>query len=320
MEKKRQKNVNEKVILIFSDDPNFKYITKESIDDAFLIKRNKKMTIFVSKMNYELARSIFNNVKLWRKNTIKSLVYKKIVGLNFQKINAKLIEEIKKYAKKTIDISEDLLNERSVKKAYEVSLIKRAVKETLDIIHSINIKEGMTEKEIEKNLIIETYNRDLKPAFDPIVSTLGSSKFPHYKPSNKKIRDHVLIDFGVKVKDYASDVTEMILLKNSSIENIYNKVKDAFYEIIDKIDYNMRGKDVDKVYKKVFKKLKLKEMPHLIGHGVGLEVHEKPILGPNSKDKIRGSVLAIEPAQYLTKYGVRFEREVFIGKNNIKIL
>ena len=310
---------NGEIDILFSSDPNFFYITKRSIDGCFLVKEKGKIKVFAVKMNYELAKKLFKNVRLWKKDTIKKLVYKKVVGLNYQTINAKLIKRVERYAKETIDISDELLKRRAMKKSQEVSLIRRGVKETLDIIHSIEIKEGMCEKDIEKQLLVETYERGLKPAFEPIVSTYGTSKFPHYKPSNKRIKDHVLIDYGVKIKGYASDVTEMIFLKKSSIENIYNKVKEAFYEIIDKIDWNMRGKDVDRIYKEVFKRLKLKRMPHLIGHGVGLEVHEKPFLTPNSDDKIRNAVLAIEPAQYMSKYGVRFEREIFIGKK-VKVL
>ncbi len=318
MDSKKALKKQKRIDIIFSDDPNFFYITKKNIDGAFLVKRKKRIDVFVVKMNYEVAKKLFRNVRLWEKETIKRLVHKKLVGLNYQNISAKIIKEIEKYGK-TIDISKELLEKRANKNRFEVSLIKKGVRETLDIIHSIDAKEGMSEKDVEKQLLIETYERGLEPAFHPIVATHGTSKFPHYRASNKKINGHVLIDYGVKVKGYASDVTEMIFLKKNSIEKIYNKVKEAFYEIVDRIDSSMKGKDIDKIYKEVFKSLKLKPMPHLIGHGVGLEVHEKPSLAPNSNDKVKNSVLAIEPAQYLSRYGVRFEREIFVGKK-VKVL
>ena len=61
-------------------------------------------------------------------------------------------------------------------------------------------------------------------------------------------------------------------------------------------------------------------MPHLIGHGIGIEVHELPRLAPKSKDKIEGSTVAIEPAYYGKGFGLRFERDLYVGKRRVKFL
>ena len=70
------------------------------------------------------------------------------------------------------------------------------------------------------------------------------------------------------------------------------------------------------LYLSAFKKLKLPEMPHSIGHGLGIEVHEYPRLRKTSNDRIRGTVLTVEPAVYFAgKFGVRFERDIFVNKS-----
>ena len=50
-------------------------------------------------------------------------------------------------------------------------------------------------------------------------------------------------------------------------------------------------------------------IPHSLGHGIGIEVHESPRLGPTSKDMLQvGMVFSIEPGIYIPELGgVRIE-------------
>jgi Xaa-Pro aminopeptidase len=69
-------------------------------------------------------------------------------------------------------------------------------------------------------------------------------------------------------------------------------------------------------YLKAFRKMGLPQMPHSIGHGVGLEVHEYPRLRKGSKDLIRGTVFTLEPAVYFkNRFGLRYERGIFVNKS-----
>jgi Xaa-Pro aminopeptidase len=54
-----------------------------------------------------------------------------------------------------------------------------------------------------------------------------------------------------------------------------------------------------------------------VGHGIGLEVHESPRLGPGNEDIItEGMVFSIEPGIYLpNKFGIRIE-DLFAVVNN----
>ena len=51
------------------------------------------------------------------------------------------------------------------------------------------------------------------------------------------------------------------------------------------------------------------KMGHGLGHGVGLEVHELPVLNPrNDKPLVTGNVVTVEPGIYLPgQFGMRLE-------------
>jgi Xaa-Pro aminopeptidase len=80
---------------------------------------------------------------------------------------------------------------------------------------------------------------------------------------------------------------------------------------------NKKAKDIDTVARKIIDNAGYGNLfVHGLGHGVGLEVHEPPVLGPESKDKLAiGNVVTIEPGIYLTGFGgFRVEDTVAIGK------
>jgi len=58
-----------------------------------------------------------------------------------------------------------------------------------------------------------------------------------------------------------------------------------------------------------------------VGHGIGLSVHEKPIIG-RCRDEIlkEGMVLCIEPFIFTKHYGYQLEDQVLVTKNGYELL
>jgi Xaa-Pro aminopeptidase len=81
------------------------------------------------------------------------------------------------------------------------------------------------------------------------------------------------------------------------------------------------GVQVDSLYANA-KKLLGKYLIHAAGHGIGIEVHEMPVLGPENKQRIsQGMVISIEPAIYVPRaYGIRVEDMVHVTRNGCKLL
>ena len=128
------------------------------------------------------------------------------------------------------------------------------------------------------------------------------------------------MDFGVTYKNYNSDMTRTVFIGTPTKDEIetYDKLKKVQQETIDKSKIGMTYSKLDKISRDVLKD----KLMHALGHGLGLEVHEGPSVGPRSKDKIEiGHVFTIEPGEYETdKYGLRIEDDVAMTKHGLKVL
>jgi Xaa-Pro aminopeptidase len=215
---------------------------------------------------------------------------------------------------------------REVKENYEVLQIKKACglgDLTFKYILS-KIKIGATEKEIAKRIELFILSKEASVSFAPIVAFGKNSSSPHHVASNKKLKksEIVLLDFGVKINNYCSDMTRTVFMGKATLEqkNIYKTVLEAQEKAIEYIvlHKNAYYKNIDKTSRDYILSKDFSSIPHSLGHGIGLEVHEAPHLSPSSNSKIKkNTVFSIEPGIYIPGFGgVRIEDLVFYdGKN-----
>lgn len=225
------------------------------------------------------------------------------------------------------NLVEDL---RSIKSNEEIHIIERAQvisQEAFGQLIKI-LKPGQTEQEIAEKLskIIKTLGGQ-GLAFESIIASGLNSSKPHHVTSNRRLRknDILLLDFGAKYKDYCADLTRTIFLGKSKDEqvNIWHHVFKAQQQAINKIEQGLKSAAAFDAANNHFKKLKLKKyFLHSLGHGIGLEVHEKPSLSLKSKDILKENmVFSVEPGLYFPKWGgIRIEDLVVIKNSKAKIL
>jgi Xaa-Pro aminopeptidase len=329
-----QKNID---ALIISNEKNMYYFTEFSGGLKLLIPVDGECVLFVHAVNYEAANEIARNVRV---NLIR-------VG---EKAEAKILDEIARYQFKSIGfdridareylkikgISGDIRVEcvedaiwslRKIKDEREISLISRAADLTrrgMERAFEV-VKPGIREYEVAAEIEYEMRRSGSSGiAFDTIVCSGPESAFPHGGLGEREIKegDFVVIDIGAKYHGYCADMTRTVITGKPSErqKNIYETVKEAQRLAISKIMSGVRAREIDEAARKYIANKGYGEyFVHSLGHGVGLDVHEPPTIGPLSEDIISpGNVITIEPGIYIPRFGgVRLEDTILILKEKI---
>jgi Xaa-Pro aminopeptidase len=140
-----------------------------------------------------------------------------------------------------------------------------------------------------------------------------------------KAGDAVVIDMGVIVDGYCSDLTRTISIGKPSAKflEIYDIVLTAQRTAEDLVRTGMTGEEAHLLAHNVIAAAGYGEnFGHGLGHGVGLLVHEAPRLARNSQDELQdGMVATIEPGIYITGWGgVRIEDQVVFENGKARIM
>lgn len=304
---------------------NFYYNSGVDIDHSFLLACGESRTLLVPQMNREYAESVFEGeVAAYKKDpvaAISALCTKPgPMGLDFRSIPASLFLRLSGKFGSIKDVSRKLASARLAKGKGEVALIKKAATLSKKLIRSHGKRPAGTEARTAGRLLASAYTSGAEPAFSPIVACGIASSYPHSVPTAGKISSPLLIDYGVRIGRYNSDITRCFRLGREQ-EKIYSKLKRISRCILDGIPDMETGAELAALARKLYATEGLAHPPHAIGHGIGLEVHEKPSLSSGSKDGLRGAVMAIEPSVYFArKYGLRHEDLIHFDGKRARLL
>lgn len=190
------------------------------------------------------------------------------------------------------------------------------------------IKVGVTEKEVALELdhYMLSHGAD-GLSFETIAISGANTSKPHGVPTDKKIEhgDFVTMDYGAVVNGYHSDMTRTVAVGAASDEQkkIYKIVFEAQLAVLRVLKNGVKCSDADKAARDVITEAGYGEyFRHSAGHGVGIEIHEKPFISPKSTATLRsGNVVTDEPGIYIPgKFGVRIEDMALITENGCKNL
>lgn len=190
------------------------------------------------------------------------------------------------------------------------------------------LEEGRSELEVVAIIEYEQKKKGIKemPAA-PMVLFGENSSFAHGYPGNNRLKkgDFVMLDLGVKMDGYSSDITRTFVFGEESNQQreIYEVVLEANLKAIEKCQIGSVIGEIDKASREVIEKAGYgKYYPHRVGHGIGLEGHELPSMSSNNTDTLKeGMIFTIEPGIYIPGIGgVRIEDEVVITKEGPELL
>lgn len=219
---------------------------------------------------------------------------------------------------------------RLVKDAGELAAIERAVllgSELFDVALK-TIKPGVRESDVAAEMEYAARRKGAEGmSFETIVAAGPRSALPHGVASTAPIppRGFVVLDFGVILGGYCSDMTRTVHVGKPSPEarRMYQAVLDAQLAGIDAVRAGATAGDVDFACRSTLKRAKLDRFfTHSTGHGVGLEIHESPRLARNVEQELEaGMVVTIEPGVYVEgKGGIRIEDMVAVTETGCDVL
>jgi Xaa-Pro aminopeptidase/Xaa-Pro dipeptidase len=223
---------------------------------------------------------------------------------------------------------EPFLIVRSVKEQDEIGMIVESA-HILDKLYQVCIEEirvGLSERDLQSRLICEattlggslpSYSFTLNPF---IVASGSNGSFPHAEISNRCFceGDLIVVDLTMRYRGYISDATRTFGLGNVSDEKrkVYDIVKTAQRRGLDAARSSVKCRDIDLECRDFISNCGYGEnFIHSTGHGVGLDVHERPWIRPEDENVLRENmVITIEPGIYIkSKFGVRIEDTVVIN-------
>lgn len=213
---------------------------------------------------------------------------------------------------------------RKVKDLDEIVVIKRAASATdylIEMAYHLT-KPGITELDLEAELqYIMKKKFSADNAFPMIIAAGEHGSMPHAETGKRAIgRDEmVTLDFGAALDGYKSDMTRTYAVGEPSakMQEIYEIVKEAQARAQNALKPGVLCKDVDNVARSYITDCGYGEnFAHGLGHGVGLNIHEYPVIGPTSNDVLQENmVVTVEPGIYLPGIGgVRIENTCVITK------
>jgi len=219
---------------------------------------------------------------------------------------------------------------RRIKDQTEISYIRKACE-----LASIGVNAGMEAikpgvKEYEIAATMEYAMRrsgSEGTSFETIVASGPRSVYPHGMASTRVIQkgDLVTLDLGATYAGYCSDITRTVVVGVSSSKQsqILDLVFRANTEALHKLCAGEKAKDIDSVARGILTQEGYgKYFIHGLGHGVGLSVHELPVISPSSQDILEdGNVVTNEPGLYIENFGgVRIEDTVLVKKDRAERL
>ncbi len=212
----------------------------------------------------------------------------------------------------------------------EIERIKRSVEITEKALQNAvsEISPGLSEIEIASIIYRELVEKGCEALAFPIIVAVGrASREPHHIPTRFRFngKQPILVDLGVRVGGYCSDITRMILPRRLDDEyrelpNVINAVSEAIDRALKVLRGGVLGSDV---YKEALKGLREHGYDslfiHGLGHGLGIDVHEEPYLSHRWEYPIpSGCVVTVEPGVYLREFGVRIEEDILVRENGVE--
>lgn len=317
--KKLRKFLEEKELdaFLITDPWDIFYYTGYRPGQGFLLVTEDGHKLFLSTLENEAEELKGTEVEFFENpEEITKKVPKGKIGFDERSLKVEAFDKLESLKKVKWKKSGNLIRKpRLIKEPEETQRIKKAVKIIGKIFSELEI-QGKTEIELSREIDKDILDRKLEKSFPPIVASGPNSYYIHHRPGKRKIqkKDLVIIDLGVRYKNYCSDITRTYCQKpNKREQKLMQKVEEIQEKLIQKIKPGAGFKEIQNFYKELLKKGGYK-LYHSFGHSIGLEPHE-------GLEKIeKNMVLSVEPGIYVKGLGGCRKEDLVLVKEKTEVL
>ena len=269
----------------------------------------------------EEKEGILRGVATWlRKNGVQEATFEASI------LTCAQFEQIRKETGESLHLQpvDDLIEElRIVKDRGEIEAIRKAGIVTSEVFTELlpQIRPGAIEQDLAAEIEYRMRKKGAEgAAFETIVASGPRSAYPHARPSSKALQEceFVIFDLGAILGGYAADMTRTVYLGEPTrrVRRLYSAVLKSQEGAFRSVQDSTPTGEVDSAARRILAKHGLaRYFTHSTGHGVGLEIHERPRLAKGQTTCLRsGSVVTVEPGVYLEGFGgIRIEDTVLVG-------
>jgi Xaa-Pro aminopeptidase len=310
----------------FITDSRYDTEAKESVKNAEVIIGDRR-DLFITVREYikkaKIKELVFNpdewSVAAYAKFTLD------VAGVNFKQVPN--FSQEKRIIKSDVEL--DIMRETARLGAKAFDSFAAYLNE-----HGLSVSEQRLHFEAEN--VLKNYG-ELGLSFSPILAFNSNAAKCHALPlpNTLGMNDLILFDAGVKYKRYCSDRTRTVefdqninfsktqKFSDKKRQKIYDTVLKAQEAGIKKVRTGIKACEVDLACREVISKAGFAEFfIHSTGHGVGLDIHELPVIGARSETILEeGMIFTIEPGIYLpNEFGVRIEDTIIVSSGKAEVI
>lgn len=322
--------------------PTIRYVTRFSGSNASLLVMRRAVHFFTDDRYAEQVKTELAALPNLRVHIMRDVVGKVAelcrkaqvarLGIEGEAMSVAMYSRLKKQLSGVFIVPLPSLDTLRVTKfPEEITSIRRAARIASQVYLEVlgQVRAGMREQELAAELSYRARQKGSEgDAFEIIVAAGEHGAFVHGRASNRRLRkgDVVIVDFGCRINGFHSDMTRTFVFGKppAEVRRAWEAVTAAHDRAVEQLHAGATAAEVDQTARAVIEQAGYGEyFRHSLGHGLGLEVHEPPLLSSRNTNGIIPAecVVTIEPGIYIPgRFGMRLEDDVYVGERRIELL